>query len=193
LQEWYHFVRGQHLISSEYVGKEAAREAAEAFYRTVPVYLETLDDGLLKTYFREDIFASGLNPRDHITAITVFLDCACSPEHPNGKVIFLGLSGDSLSAIFGGKRKIMPKITFVIKEKAPWAVPCILEASLPLYGQLKALGADVSVLYLFRNSDRIYRANAVKLGAVMELPRPSWERHIEDSCCKQYPESKISL
>jgi hypothetical protein len=64
------------FVDEEYVSSTAALEAAEAFYRLTPAYTETLDTGVLESYFNADIFTAMkyLPPRDHVTAVTFFID-----------------------------------------------------------------------------------------------------------------------
>jgi hypothetical protein len=191
---------GGHIVSTDYMGREAAQEAAEAFYRTAPAYVETLDDSPLAAYFGNDTFRMNLTPRDYITSITIFLDRACSKQpharrlDSEEKVSFLSLSGSGLSTLFGNSRKVLPSIVFLIKDEYEFAVTNTLEVSLPLYGQLKALGVHITVLYI--QSPLLYRVKVVtpvNLGAIMEMPRQTWEKHFVDECQKQNPERVVPL
>jgi hypothetical protein len=141
-----------------------------------------------------------LKPRDYITSITIFLDRACSKQphavllYPKGKVSFLSLNGSGLSAIFGNYRKVLPSVTFLIKDELPTSVTNTLEASLPLYGQLRALGVRITVLYI--HSPLLHgtkRVTPVNIGAIVEIPRQTWEKHFVDECHKQDPESDITF
>jgi hypothetical protein len=169
-------------------------------YRTAPAYVETLDDRPLAAYFGSDTFGLGLSPRDYITSITIFLDRAC-PKQPHAehhdwyaKVSYLSMNGNGLSAMLGNSRKILPSVTFLIKDELPTSVTNTLEASLPLYGQLRALRVRITVSYihnpLLYDTKRVIPTN---LGAIMEMPRQTWEKHFLDECHKQHPEAKVTL
>jgi hypothetical protein len=63
-----------YFVHSAYVGNKAAREAAEAFYRIAPAYIETLDSCRLGEQIEyDDSFNVGITPRDLITSITFLL------------------------------------------------------------------------------------------------------------------------
>jgi hypothetical protein len=64
-----------YFVHPAYVGNEAAREAAEAFYRIAPAYIEMLDSCHLGEQIEyDDSFNVGITPRDLITSITFLLD-----------------------------------------------------------------------------------------------------------------------
>jgi hypothetical protein len=64
-----------HFFHPAYVGDKAAREAAEAFYRMAPAFVETLDPAQLANYFNyDDNFEGGIMPRDYVTSVIFFLD-----------------------------------------------------------------------------------------------------------------------
>jgi hypothetical protein len=194
------FPRG-HTVSTAYVGSEAAREAAEAFYRKAPAYIETLDRRALDAYFCHDDFGFGVQPHNYMTAITIFLDRACSKEplaerlNPSQKLSFLSLSGEALAVLFGNARK-KPKITLLVKDEKAFFAIRTLEAALPLYGQLKALGVSVTIVFMYAryslrtHTDQVFTIN---LGAILEMPRPIWAPHFVAACRKQDSQCNIIL
>jgi hypothetical protein len=194
------FPRG-HIVSTAHVGSETAREAAEAFYKKAPAFIETLDYRALEAYFHRDNFGFGLQPKKYITKITIFLDRACAKEpmaeklNPREKLNFIGLSNEALAVLFGNSRK-KPTMTLLIKDEQAFYAIRTLEAALSLYGQLKALGVSVTIVFMHtvpRFLARPERVFAVNLGAILDLPQLLWGPHFVAACLKAFPHYKIVL
>ncbi|KAF1941932.1 hypothetical protein EJ02DRAFT_454771 [Clathrospora elynae] len=64
-------------MSPIFLRNQAAREAARAFYRLAPAYVESLQPRIVDEYSTVDNFGLGLTPRACITSITIFIDATC--------------------------------------------------------------------------------------------------------------------
>ncbi|KAF2026957.1 hypothetical protein EK21DRAFT_115328 [Setomelanomma holmii] len=195
------------FINPEFVGEEIAQEATQAFYRLAGGYVETLDEDCLEDYFRYDNFGVGVEPRKFITSITFFLDiCSQVDKYPAywrqryDQVPTLELTDAGIESIFGSDAQHIAKITFLIKDENPQTALETLARSLPLYAQLKSVGASITVIYRYHQSyDQAhgYRAQSqspaqvepIDLGAILETPRDMWEDRMLQSCQQQRSES----
>jgi hypothetical protein len=200
----------RHFVNPGYVGEDAAREAAEAFYRVTPAYVETLDVEILEDYFAYDNFGAGVMPQDAVASITFFFEecvnanqSSCDLydyQYSNHKISPLQLDEEGVGAIFGYERVTLPKVTFFIRSEPPWHAINTLEKCRTLCRQLQNFGAETSVVYsygprynIWRRSPRHYdvspRVGAIDLGAIMNLEVGEWPKHFLGECQKQAPAS----
>lgn len=127
-----------------------AREAAEAFYRTAPAYIETLDTGRFKNYLTEDNFGIGLVPRDYLSS-TVFFLYPCIMEsrfdirHPDPCSRDLDL--EALNAMIGPEQRKLPPITFLLKNIGTRRGMKTLSLAEWLYDQIKSHGAEIIITF----------------------------------------------
>jgi hypothetical protein len=184
----------KHFVQPPYVGAEAAREAATAFYRTAPAYIETLNTKRLGDFLDHDIFGLGLSPRDFITSIVFFLDPCVKQAYPLGGTFpTLQSTEEGLQAIAGPSSRKLPRMTFLVKEKTALETLELLDKSRPLHDQLKAAGATISVIYCYSYSRAFVVDWLVDLGSIMERPLHTWASHLDAKCKKQMPRQYASI
>jgi hypothetical protein len=163
-----------HFVHPAYVGYEAAREAAETFYRMAPAYIETFDSHYLGYFFEyDDNFDTDIVPRELVTSITFLLDVCkalsarrcyyLSSELPT-------LDEEGIEAIFGPHPCRLPKVTLLVKDLVPDEAIATFRRGRKLYSQLKALGAHVSVVYQKGSQYSGQLLAPVNLGGIMDLP-----------------------
>jgi hypothetical protein len=175
------------------VGAEAAREAAKAFYRTAPAYIETLNTKCLREFSDHDIFGLGLSPREFITSIVFFLDPCVNQAHPfAGKLSTHQPTEEGLQAIAGLSSRKLPRMNFLAKERTVETLE-LLDKGRPLHYHLKAAGATISVIYCYSYSS-VFRVDwLVDLGLIMEKPVHTWASHLNAKCKKQMPRHYASV
>lgn len=178
-----------HFVNPAYVGREAALEAAESFYRISPAYIETLDTDLLGQYFGVDTFGMGLVPRDYITSITFCLQScmtesrALSPT-PYPQAMVRSLTKEGLNAMICPSRKKLPSITFLITSGRSDKVVEILGWARTLYDQLKRIGCNIVIVYQYTSVSG-KDLGPFELDKIMDLLRSEWKDQFKKEVAKQ--------
>lgn len=188
------------FVDATYVEETGAGEAAEAFCRTAPAYVETLETERLKDYFDDDNFGMGVVSRDFITSVTFVLDeCfrAIQPRLHGESGTYTAytkplqrLTNERLSAIFGEEPMRLRKITFLTKSN-PFRAIATLETSITMYTQLKALGAEINVAHYYSHTYSGRRLVKIDLHGIMDLHRREWEHHFMRECKRQDPQNFV--
>jgi hypothetical protein len=125
----------ERFVKPFYVGADAAREAAEVFYRTAPAYVETLNTKHLKDYFDCDIFGLHLSPRNFVNSIVCFLDLCVRQAYPRvAKSPTLQPLEEGLEAMARPSSRKLPRITLLVKERTTPETLEILDKRHPLHG-----------------------------------------------------------
>jgi hypothetical protein len=185
------WVEGVHFVRPRFVGKEAAREAAEAFYKSAPAYVETLQPNVVYKYFYKDHFGLGVIPRTFITSIAFFLyPCCMHPltiqgPHSTGNE-YVSLSKKALANVLGPNRKKPPQVTFIVRGEKILPALDTIAASRPLYDRLVAAGLTVTLLYYVKLPQSQWhdpeRYKPIDLSAIWDEPWREWKQYFMDEC-----------